>query len=43
MIFPSKKISGSYHKQTNGDIWFFQTRTIFLKMSKFVAGAVNKM
>ena len=37
-----KTISGSYLKQNNTDL-VFQTRTIFLKMSKFVAGHVTKM
>ena len=42
MIFPSKKISGSYHKQTNSDL-VFSNPDYFLKMSEFVAGDVNKM
>ena len=37
-----KTISGSYLKQNNSDL-VFQTRTILLKMSKFVAGHVTKV
>ena len=44
MILPSvrKTISGSYLKQNNGDL-VFQTRIIFLKLSKFVVGHMTKM